>query len=374
MALVNATPLDDIAGRFEATLRKAWSKADAVTVSDVSVPNASGMSNETILFDAAWDEDGEHRTRRLVARVQPATQGLFLEYDITREHRIMTALAGAAGVPVPKVLLLETDPSVIGAPFLVMDRVEGRSPTDDPPFTVAGWVLDLPPAQRRVVCDEALNVMAAIHALDWRALGLGFLDRQDLGGEWIEQRFAYDRRFYEWAAQGQRFPLIETAFHWLDTHRPTGAAAPVLNWGDPRISNIVYGDDLTARAVLDWEVALLGPPEVDLGWNLFTNRHHTSGIGAPLPEGFPTVAETIAAYEGVSGRTVQDVEFYEVLAGTRGAIMMVRAAGMMVEAGFLPPDTPMAASNPASKVLAELLGEPVPTGETTSFIGNRASK
>lgn len=373
MALVNTTELTSVGNTFADVLQKAWPQAQDVVVSDVCTPSASGMSNETIMFTAAWDEGGVHRSRELVARVEPAGRGLFLEYDLTREHRIMVALARDGRVAVPHVVLLETDRSLLGAPFLIMERVQGRSPTDDPPFTVAGWVLDLPPEQRREVCNHAVHLTAAIHGLDWRSLGLEFLDRQDLGGDWLEQRLVYDRRFYEWAAQGQSYPLIEMAFRWLDGHRPRDIAQPVLNWGDPRISNIVYGDDLSPRAVLDWEVAQLGAPEVDLGWNLFATRHHTSGVGVELPEGFPTGPQVIAEYETVSGHQVRDIEFYEILAGVRGAIMMVRAARMMIEARFLPPDTPMGVCNPASIVLAELLGEPIPTGETTSFIGNRGN-
>ena len=100
-------------------------------------------------------------------------------------------------------------------------------------------------------------------------------------------------------------------------------------------------------------------------------RHHTEGVGLPLPEGIPDRGETIDYYERATGHTLRDLDYYEVLAGSRLAILMVRAAHMMIGAGLLPPDSPMAQSNPASQLVAKLLDLPAPTGTTTSFIGNR---
>ncbi|MDT7655768.1 MAG: hypothetical protein QOF38_483 [Pseudonocardiales bacterium] len=124
-------------------------------------------------------------------------------------------------------------------------------------------------------------------------------------------------------------------------------------------------------AVLDWEMVALASRELELGWWLFLIRHHTEGIGLPLPEGIPDAAESIARYEQITGHQVRDIDYYEIFAGTRLAIIMVRAAHMMITAGLLPPDATMAVNNPASQLVAKLLGLPAPTGEAISFIGNR---
>jgi hypothetical protein len=100
-------------------------------------------------------------------------------------------------------------------------------------------------------------------------------------------------------------------------------------------------------------------------------RHHTAGVGLPLPQGIPDREATLDYYRQITGYRARNIDYYEILAGTRLSILMVRAAHMMIAAGMMPPESPMALANPASMLLAELLGLPAPTGESTSFIGNR---
>lgn len=145
----------------------------------------------------------------------------------------------------------------------------------------------------------------------------------------------------------------------------------VFSWGDARIGNMLFAGDLSVAGVLDWEMVGLGSPELDLAWWLFLLRHHTEGIGAPLPPGFPTTEETVARYQELTGHTVKHLHFYEAFSGLRLSILMVRAAHMMIAAGLMSPDAPMAFNNPASQLLAKTLDLPAPTGAAVSFIGNR---
>jgi aminoglycoside phosphotransferase (APT) family kinase protein len=371
MALANTID-PEAAARPLALSVAAHHDASDVVVHEVTIPASSGMSNQTLLFDASWTTPAGSRGRHeLVARVHPPPgTGLFMTYDAERERRLMAALAGDSLIPVPRVYFGEQDLSPFGAPFLVMDRVDGRAPADDPPFTVAGWMLDLDPSERATLFDRAIEMLASIHAVDWRSLGLEFLGEGESALGPLDQRLAYEERYYAWAAQGASYPVIDAAFAWIrERDRPQEDL--VLNWGDARISNMIFRPDLSVAAVVDWEMASLASCELDLGWWLFGMRHHTEGIGVPLPDGFPSARQFLARYAELTGWTPQDLDFYEVLAGTRAAIMMVRAADMMVAAGFLPPDTPMHHSNPASQLLARLIGVEQPTGETTSFIGNR---
>jgi len=370
MALKNIIDTDLAAKRLADCLSSKQPGAQDITVTDVHVPGAGGLSNETVLFTASWRDDGGEHTRGMVARVQPDGPGVFPDYDLRKEAAVIAALADNSPVPVPQVYFFEEDPSVFGAPFLVMQRIDGRIPADDPPFTAAGWVLDLTPDQRRQMWHNSIDVLAQIHRVDWRALGLDFLDtpRNHSG---LDAGLAQWRRTFKWAAEGEPNPTIEAALRWLDEHRPDSDEPKVLNWGDARVGNIIFSDDLAAAGVLDWEMVVLASREQDLGWWLFLMRHHTEGVGLPLPEGIPNRDETVDYYQRITGHTVRDLDYYEILAGTRLAILMVRAAHMMIAAGLLPPDSPMAQSNPASQLVAKLLDLPAPAGATTSFIGNR---
>jgi aminoglycoside phosphotransferase (APT) family kinase protein len=306
----------------------------------------------------------------MVARVQPDGPGVFPTCDLGKEAAVMRALAVGTPVATPTVLFHETDPSILGSPFLVMERVAGRVPADDPPFTAAGWVLELSPTERARLWENGLVTVGQIHDADWRSLGLEFLD-DPAQGSGLDALLTYWEGIFEWAAQGHENPTVEAAFEWLRKNQPDDGQDKVLVWGDARVGNIIFSDDLAVAAVLDWEMVGLGNRALDIGWWLFLARHHTEGIGVPLPEGIPSAAETVARYEQITGHPLKDLEYYEVFAGTRLAALMVRGAAMMIQAGLLPADSTMALNNPASQLVAKLLELPSPDGETTSFIGNR---
>jgi len=370
MALKNIIDTEVAAKRLADWLASKQPDAQGITVTDVHVPGAGGLSNETVLFTANWrDAEGE-QSQGMVARVQPDGPGVFPDYDLRKEAAVISALAEHSPVPVPRVYFFEDDPSLFGAPFLVMQRIDGRIPADDPPFTAAGWVLDLTPDQRRRMWHNSIDVLAQIHSVDWRAIGLDFLDTPE-NHSGLDAGLAQWRRTFEWAAEGEPNPTIEAALRWLDEHRPDHDEPKVLNWGDARVGNMIFNDDLAPAGVLDWEMLVLASREQELGWWLFLMRHHTEGVDRPLPAGILDRGQTIDYYEQTTGHKLHDLDYYEVLAGTRLAILMVRAAHMMIGAGLLPPDSPMAQSNPASQLVARLLDLPAPTGTTTSFIGNR---
>ncbi|MEZ0366035.1 phosphotransferase family protein [Mycobacterium sp. pUA109] len=370
MALQNSIDTDAAAERLAIWLTTQWPGVQNMKVQDLTVPASAGLSNETVLFNAAWQRDGQSDSRAMVARVQPAGEGVFPTYDLKKEAKVLGALGANGTVPVPEIYSYAEDRSVFGAPFMVMERVDGRIPSDDPPFTAGGWVLDLEASQRTKMWQSTIEVLASIHGTDWKGLGLDFLDTPDYGSG-LDAQLAYWAEFFNWAAAGEPNPTIEHALTWLVDHKPTDTEDKVLNWGDARVGNVIYGEDLAPVAVLDWEMVTLAPRELDLGWWFFLERHHTEGIGLPTPPGIPDRATTVARYEELTGYRVQNLEYYEIFAGARLSIIMVRAAHMMIAAGLLPPDAPMALSNPASQLLAKLLGLPAPTGTTTSFIGNR---
>lgn len=368
MALANKDP-QELRHALQQWLQTQVTKATTVSINDLSVPSASGMSNTTVLFSASWVTGEISSSDQLVARIAPDGPAIFMDTDLRKEAIVMNALAGA-GLPVPVVRWVEEDSAALGAPFLVMDRASGQVPADDPPFTMAGWVQELSDGERLRLCTTSLEALAAVHNADWKGLGLGFLAPPE-GTDVFDAELAKWRDFYDWARDDEVNPTVEAGFQWLDAKRPDDRREPVLNWGDARVGNMLFGDDLAVNAILDWEMVGLGQPDAEVAWWLFILRHHTEGIGVPMPSGFPSREQVVAIYEQASGRAVEHLDYYEVWAAVRLAILMHRAGNLMIEIGLLPPDAPMRFNNPASQLLAKLIGAEAPAGSVQSYIGNR---
>lgn len=334
-----------------------------VEVGPIQGPALTGFSNETLLMDVtSTAADGTRRTEGVVVRVKPTAHTVFLESDFEWQYRVLEILGTRTAVPVPVVRGFEADPSILGAPFFVMDRIDGcRVPADSPPYTVGGWVHDdATPAQRRALVEHGLAAMAGVHALDWKELGLEFLDKPQYGALGFEQQLRYYEAAFAWAAEGEEQPVVGAALDWVRAQAPAVDPEITLCWGDARINNQLFDDDYGVAAVLDWEMVTLADPMMDLGWWLFLDRHFHEGCDRPRLEGFPTREEMVAYYERVSGRTARDLDFYEVFAGVRFGVVMMRIRSLLVEFELMEPDTDMGRNNIVTHVLADLLGLPAP--------------
>jgi aminoglycoside phosphotransferase (APT) family kinase protein len=323
---------------FEGWLRDTTGAARA-SVDTLTIPG-SGMSNDTFLAEAAWGDGA----RGIVLRLAPEGRGLFPRYELGAQVELLRGLATHGEVPVPEVLWWEPDPGPLGRPFVVMAHVDGRIPPDGHHF--GGWVAELEPEGQSRLLDGALDVLGRIHGVDPDTPSLGVLDRPEHGATPIEQELRYWRDYLDWASDGDHLARLEDAYSWCIEHRPPdagGNADRTLVWGDARLGNLVVGADLAPVAVLDWEMAVLGPPELDLGWFLFLDRtalQYTS----PLP-GFPDRAGIVKRYERGLGRPVRDLDWYEAWGGFRAACIQVRLA-----------ETPDARErNPVTKALRGLL-------------------
>jgi aminoglycoside phosphotransferase (APT) family kinase protein len=301
-------------------------------LSALEIPQGAGHSNETLLFDAAWSEDGAARRGRFVARVRPGGRAVFPEYDLDLQVRCMDALARHTSIPVPRVRWAEADAAVLGQPFYVMDRIDGTVPSDNPPFAVMGWLAEATAADQERLWRRSLEVLARLHRLDWRAIGLGFLDRPRHGASGFDQQLGYYAEYLPWAAAGTAQPLLEDTFAWLRAEKPADPGPVVLNWGDARISNIMYRD-FAPVAVLDWEMACLGAGEVDLAWFWYINHFLTEGLGIPNLPGFPDRDGTAAIYESLVGRPVRHLDYFEVWAAFRFGVIMVAIDEVMRSRG-----------------------------------------
>jgi aminoglycoside phosphotransferase (APT) family kinase protein len=317
---------------------QAWlnERLPGVTVSDLVVPESNGMSSETVLFDITTP--GEAEPRRLVARIapDPAADPVFQIYDMERQFLTMQMVAEHTEVPVPKVLWLETGTDAIGVPFFVMERVEGIVPPDVLPYTFGdNWLFEAAVEDQRRLERHAVEVVAALHELSSDGPA-AFLAGGDDGQSHLRHHVREQRAYYDWVAgDGVRSPLIEHGFEWLEEHWPEHEGGDVFSWGDARIGNMMF-EDFTPVAVLDWEMASIGPREIDLGWMIYIHRFFqdlAEDLGMP---GMPhiltrhTVAEI---YEQATGYTPNDLDFYTAYAALRHGIVMFRITRRSIRFG-----------------------------------------
>jgi aminoglycoside phosphotransferase (APT) family kinase protein len=347
--------------RLGAWLAARIPDAEGLRVSELRAPQSSGFSNDTLLFEVDCARGGRAWREALVARVQPTGYQIFPDYDMALQFHTLELLA-RTDVPVPRPRWLEQrDASVLGAPFYVMDQVRGRVPPDNPPYHVTGWVTEIAPEERAALWWGGIESMARIHRLDWRAAGFGFLDRPERGATPLEQQLAWYADYLRWAADGREQPTIEAAQAWLVRNRPTGEPS-VLSWGDARIGNILF-DGTKPAAVLDWEMVGIGSPEMDLAWQIFVDKHHSVGIGQPRLAGFPSYEATVERYQQQSGFAVRHLHYYEVFAGFRFAVIMLRIAQQIFHYGLVDEAASRAfeRNNTVTRLLAQLLDLPAPS-------------
>jgi aminoglycoside phosphotransferase (APT) family kinase protein len=307
---------------------EAWlvEQLPGAAISELVVPQTNGMSSETVLFDVTVT--GEVEPRRLVARIapDPAADPVFPVYDMERQFRTMQMVAEHTSVPVPAVLWLETESDAIGAPFFVMERVEGVVPPDVMPYTFGdNWFFDAAAEDQARLERNAVEVLASLHELS--ADGPARFLEEPGGGSHLRRHVDGQRSYYEWVAgDGTRSPLIERGFEWLEEHWPADEGEPVFSWGDARIGNMMF-DDFSPVAVLDWEMASIGPREIDLGWMIYIHRFFqdlVEDLGMP---GMPHVLrrESVAAtYQELTGYQPRDLDFYTTYAALRHGIVMFR--------------------------------------------------
>jgi aminoglycoside phosphotransferase (APT) family kinase protein len=255
-------------------------------------------------------------------RIPPAAAPATRDDGILREWRIIEALEGT-DVPCTPAIGVCTDQTVLGRTFYLMGFVDGWSPmgTDGHRWP-APFDEDL--EARRGLAFELVDGIALLSKVDWQAKGL-----QDLG----RPEGFHDRQVDRWTAffersKGRELPGFDEASAWLRGHRPIDYV-PGLMHGDYQFANVMFRHGAPARlaALVDWEMGTVGDPKLDLGWVMHSwPEDTTSGEGAVGGyvdlRAMPSRTELLARYAEVSGRQVDDIDYYSVLAKWKLAIAL----------------------------------------------------
>ena len=272
---------------------------------------APGFSCETVVVD---DE--------VVVRLPPVGDGIFPVYDLAQQAAVQAA-AGAAGVPVAGPARYEPDPSFLGAPFVAMPFADGPIPGDFPPTDP--WLAGLPgDGARAAVWRSFLGTLPLVQRADPAGLGL----RTGLAAEldWWDG-------YVGWATDGAPPAALAGALAWCRSAAPAAEPPGGVLWGDVRLGNVVFDPaTLAPRAVLDWDMASVGPAEMDLAWYLALDAVQADLSGLAVAGFGDREAAIDLVAEGL-GRPLADLGWYEVFALVRASAISTRIALLFERAG-----------------------------------------
>lgn len=314
---------------FDAVAIADWLRAqqpDAVAGPLKASQITGGKSNLTYLVN-----DGVHD---YVVRRPPLGHVLATAHDMAREHRIMAALAPTA-VPVPKMIALCEDTSVIGAPFYVMERVIGT------PYSRSTQLEPLGPERTRIITERMVDTLVDLHAVDYQEIGLADLGRPD--GYLNRQVSRWKKQLA--ASTSRELPGMDELVAYLDANIPAAGDGTIVH-GDYRLDNLLVDDNDQVTAVLDWEMSTLGDPLTDLAVMLAYQQLGEQASpsdatinDAPRAPGYLSRDEVIQRYATGSGRDVGDIGFHLSLAYFKLAVILEgiylrHSQGQTVGAGF----------------------------------------
>jgi aminoglycoside phosphotransferase (APT) family kinase protein len=297
---------------------------DGLELGEMRPPAGTGVANETVLFDVQR-ATGANAGRRegYVARLA-TPDSLYLEYDLSLHYRMYETMTAFPSVPTPGVLGYEADDSVVGAPFFVMEKIDGDIPTDTPSWTTEGFVFDAEPAQRRALWERTVRMMAELHRLDPAPFAFLRTGATDSG---LGDSFDYWRRALRWAEPDGPRPLVRQCEDWLLANQPVGVTA--LSWGDSRFPNVIYRD-FTPVALLDWDLVSLAGPQADLAWWIIMDAQGNQ----PL-DGIGTADDLVDLWEDATGWRATDLHWYLVFGAYRLAAILSRLFAMMTAQGHM---------------------------------------
>ena len=355
------TSLPDVMSQWLSTVLPGGATPEITVESGV---DSNGMSSETIILTGRWDEDGEPREQKFVARVAPTEQDVpvFSSYRMDHQFDVIRIVGETTDVPVPPVRWLEPTGSVLGTQFFLMDYVDGRVPPDVMPYTFGdNWFADAPVDSQRELQDSTVEVIAKLHAIPEPEKTFGFLNDGSEENA-LRRNLNWLKSWYQFAVPDiGRSPLVERSLEWLEANWPEDVAAtdPVLVWGDSRIGNVLY-DGFRPAAVLDWEMATLGPREMDVAWIIFAHMVFQELAGLAGMPGLPDVMreeDVRATYTEHSGVELGDLKWFYVYSGAIWACVFMRTSARRIRFGEMEAPDDVESLFYHGSVLKRLIGD-----------------
>ena len=283
---------------------------------------AGGWSHEIYTCYAHWQEAGHEVARGLCLRKDPGVGLLRNLSSLAEQYRVLHALEPLA-VPTPRVYWYEADPTLLGGPFFIMEKVEGEVPN---PWSKIGKQYYAEAATRGTLPRSFVEALAALHNLDWRTAGLDFLGVPGPGTDFAQREVAKWELLIQQSLRKPE-PVLTEVLMWLKTNAPPTQRLAVVH-GAYRTGNLIVKDD-TVAAIIDWELQVIGDPLYDVAYVLSDlNRE-----GSPLLSCVVYREFFLDYYQQLTGLTVDlDVcRYYEILYMMRSTAFWLSASGLFAE-------------------------------------------
>lgn len=302
-------------------LKARMPEARELALSDF-VQTAGGWSHEIYIFYADWSEAGRGVRRGFCLRKDPGV-GLLRELSSLKEQFQVIKALEPTSAPTPKAYWYEEDPSLLGGPFFVMEKVEGEVPN---PWSRVGKNFYAEAAKRGKLPRSFVEALASLHNLDWRAAGLDLIGVPGPGKDFALREIA------KWESLIQQSmlkpePLLSEILMWLKTNAPNAQRLAFVH-GAYRTGNLIIKDDAIA-AIIDWELQVIGDPLYDVAYVLSElNRE-----GSPLLSCIVERDLFLEYYQELTGVEI-DLEvcrYYEILYMMRSAAFWLSASGLFAE-------------------------------------------
>jgi len=312
-------PAAEVPSRIAAYIQARIPGADDMTLTDLQ-QIAVGWSHETWLFDAEWMEGGKKRSAGFCLRRDPGNALLRDLSDLGEQFRVLKCLEGT-DLLTPRAWWYEAGPEVLGAPFLVMEKVGGECPN---PWGREGRRFYAEAADRGILPASFTDALSTLHNIDWQAAGLDFLGVPEAGtNQFAMNEIAKWKKLIALSGHGPE-PVLTDLICWLEANAPVTERLTLVH-GAYRTGNMLIADDRIS-AVLDWELQVIGDPMYDVAYVLSDlNRENSDLLSNLVPRDM-----FYRRYEDATGIRIDEdaCRYYQLLYAMRSAAFWMSASGL----------------------------------------------
>lgn len=327
MAKQEIGDLEEIRQKIESWMAAKLPDAQGLKLDELKFPEESGESSVTLLLNAKYGG----KENKFVFRMEPVDSQVFDSHDLKLQYDLM-ALIGEAGIPAPEMIGFESDQSLLSSDFYMMNFIDGQIPTDNPPFAFGSWVTELSDQERAAMWRNGLETISKIHLLDMDNYDLPTLPRSEAGQSPVQHEIDKFDAMFVGELRDNAAPELRDAMEFIKDNAPQDG--PVrLCWGDCRVGNIIW-KDLAPAAVIDWEMASLGDPLMDVAWWFWIDHVNSVGLGLDVVTGLPERADLYKQWHEITGLPIDNSDYYDLFAALRYAIILEKKFVAMKAAGL----------------------------------------